>query len=286
MAERRLTHVHVAGGRGFLGRAVVRALGARAAGVAVTTSGREALAPEVGATVDVLVWCAGSRVGTSDELLDVHDRAPRAMLAELPGLRAVVYVSSGEVYGAGAVPYLEESPRRGTSSYALAKIAGEDGLAREGARRGLRVAIARPSVVYGPEQAGDQLVPQALWHLANGVPLALTAGEQTRDWIFVDDAAAMIARLARGEHYGCFNVASGVERSVRDVLGQAAALFGPSSNALLRWGARPYRSGEPMRYVLSTAQARRKLGLVAATPLHEGLGRCAAALLFAKERAG
>jgi nucleoside-diphosphate-sugar epimerase len=264
--------VHVAGGRGFLGAAVVRAL--QRAGVGVSASGREGIAPDERPRITTLVWCAGSRAAELAALWGDHVEAPAAAMSALPALRAVIYTSSAEVYGTQPVPYPETAPRLGASAYARAKIYGEDTLTALCWPRGITLAIARPSVIYGPGQPPAMLLAQALAHLLRGEPLLVTAGAQTRDWLFVDDAAAALAALAVQRGHGVYNLGSGHERSVRGVLEQLAALVDADAAALIRWGALPYRDDETMRYALAIERARAELGWSPATTLEAGLAAC------------
>lgn len=264
---------HVVGGRGFVGAAVARAL--EREGAAVTVSGREPLSPQVAATARLLVWSAGGRAGSLAELEATHVQAPLAALAALPRLQALVYLSSGEIYGAQPPPFAEHAPRLGGSAYARAKIRGEDALAAACAERGVRAVLVRPSVVYGPGQRLAQLLPQAIAELRAGRPLALTAGEQTRDWIHVEDVARAVVALALGAHAGAFNVGSGQERTVRAALTELAELLAAPAE-LLRFGALPYRPDEPMRYALCCDRVRAEVGWRPRIAWRDGLAGCLA----------
>lgn len=264
-----------------MGRAVVRAL--RDGGAAVRASGR----PEPGQLLSdelldderatALVWCGGGRSDDAAAMQRVHVEAAGAAVAALPELRAVVYVSSGEVYGAQAVPFAESAPRLGTSVYARAKMRGEDALAALCAQRGVSLAIARPAVVYGPRQTEAMLVPSAVGQLVRGEVLEVTAGEQTRDWIFAADAAAAIAAMVRRGCEGIYNVASERELAVREVVEKIAEAVGGDAAARVRWGARAQRDGEMMRYALATSRARAELGWRATTTIDDGIAACVAA---------
>jgi nucleoside-diphosphate-sugar epimerase len=268
--------VHVAGGRGFLGAAVVRALTAR--GLPVSTSGRVPPEPEAMHAAQSLVWCGGVRSSERDALWAAHVAAPRDLLARASHVRSVVYVSSGEVYGAQPVPFEEDAATLGDSPYARAKLMGEDVLREVCARRSVVLTIVRPGVIYGPGQRPGMLVPSAIDHLLRGAPLEVTAGAQGRDFVFVSDVAAAIAHLASEPRAGVFNLGTGREVTVREVISQLAALVGPHASALVRWGHLPYRDREQMRYVLDCQRARRELGWSAEVSLAAGLAQCVAAM--------
>jgi len=259
--------VLVAGGRGFIGARAVRALAEVGHQVGILEAGDD-LAAVGGAGWDALVWAAGARRATVDENRAEHVDAAVAAVRACAGVPRVVYLSSGEIYGAQAAPFVEDAPLLGTSPYALAKIAGERAL--PGA------VVLRPAVVYGPGQRGVMFVPSLVAALAAGERFAMTAGEQTRDLVHVDDVATAIAAAVVGP-VGTYNVATGVEHTMRAIAEQVAARFGDAAPALLDIGALPYRSGEQMRYVLDPTRACDGLGWRARISLADGLDAVVAA---------
>lgn len=260
--------VAVGGGRGFLGRAVVTALGR--AGARALAFGREGLAEQTCPEVHALVWVGGGREGA--ELEEGHVAAPlRALaVAAARGARRAVYVSSGEVYGAQPVPFREEAARLGDTAYARAKIRGEDEFSAAAAGLGVAAVIVRPGVVYGPGQREGMLIPSLLATLGAGRRFACTAGAQTRDFVHVADVARVIARCAEdGAPPGVYNAGTGVETSVAAVVRLLAWRAGRPE--LVDLGALPYRAGEVMRYALDPSRAREHLGVAAEVELARGL---------------
>jgi len=202
------------------------------------------------------VWAAGARYLDEARDREAHVDAPLAAIMASTRPPRVIFLSSGEVYGAQAVPFGEHAPLLGPSTYARAKIAGE-------AAVGAAVPeafVLRPSIVVGPTQTGAMFVPAALTALRARTPLVMTPGEQTRDLVLVDDVADAIARcLAPVAPPGTYNVSSGVEVRMRDLAEQLADALG-APRSLIHAGALPYREGEQMRYALDPARIQAALG--------------------------
>jgi len=272
MSDPRTGRVAVGGGGGFIGRRVCAAVAAddRAAGSPrwPVPFGREG-PPEVGC--DALVWAAGQRSDDVAAMTEVHVAAPlRALLTLRP--RRLIYLSSAEVYGRIPAPFHEADAACPESVYGTAKLEGEVtlGVACEALRCAL--IVLRPTVVYGPGQAPTMLLPAALAALRAGRRFPATAGAQTRDFLHVDDLAALVVRcLDDDAPPGTYNAGSGHELPVREALRLLAAAVGPDAAKLLDLGALPTRDGEAMRYAVDIHRCATHLGWRAAITLAAGL---------------
>jgi len=234
--------VLVTGARGFVGRHLVPHLAAR--GWEPLATDREDLdvadpgavtAAIARAAPDAVVHLAAlSSVGAAQSdparsfrvnyagarnLLDALERhAPHARL---------LLVGSGEVYGpleAGAAPFGEDAPLRPATLYGRSKAAA-DLLGRAYASRGLAVVRARAFNHSGPGQAPDFVLAsfaRQLVEIEKGIlePILIAGNlESTRDFSDVRDVvAAYAALLDPGVAPGAYNVASGVERRIGDLL--------------------------------------------------------------------
>lgn len=143
-------------------------------------------------------------------------------------------VSSGDVYGRVDESELPVGPMtvpRPGNPYASSKLAAEELCLQWARRTGAQVVIARPFNHIGPGQSGRFVVSS----LANQVvaikegrqPAVIEVGdvEATRDFTDVRDVvSAYGALLARGQDQARYVVASGVERSVAQVLQRMLSL--------------------------------------------------------------
>lgn len=233
--------VHVVGATGFIGSHLTRVLGDRG----FELVGREAKG------LDALVFLHGGRASPEA----VHVELTSTLLRELRP-RLALLLSSGEVYGAVPVPYREDGPIAPMTPYARAKRRAEElVLGYSG-----RAHVVRAGVVYGPGQRGPMLIPALAAALLQGEPFPMTAGEQSRDFIHVEDLVALLVRVLETDAPPIVNAGLGREVEVRVVARSLVRLIGERTGrdvgACLRLGALPYRDDEPMRYALSNALAR------------------------------
>lgn len=184
---------------------------------------------------DLVVHAAGSLRGTSTaDLMASNLLGTSGLLEALPAGQRVVVVSSGSVYGRCAssdLPLHETTTCRPADRYGVTKRAAEDlawVIARE---RGLRLSVARVFNVVGPGLQ-DRHLPSAIAGQLAAIRLGRTAPElrvgslhATRDFVDVRDVARSVLAIGISGN-GCYNVASGVETSVADVVEQLIHICG------------------------------------------------------------
>jgi UDP-glucose 4-epimerase len=142
------------------------------------------------------------------------------------GVRRVVLASSGAVYGdVGKQPLSESAIPDPRSPYAVSKLAAEYYVRTIGGLWGIETVGLRIFNAYGPGQhlppAHPPVVPYFLRQaLRSGTLVVHSDGEQTRDYVYVDDVvSAMVAASTAPNVDGLvINVGSGQETSVRDLV--------------------------------------------------------------------
>jgi len=149
-----------------------------------------------------------------------------------------LFVSSGDVYGQvaeAALPITETLAPKPRNPYAVSKVAAELLCQQWGYAEGWRMLIARPFNHIGPGQAASFVVPSMAQQLvgagAGAQRLTLEVGDidVTRDFLDVRDViSAYFALLEHGRSGEIYNVCSGVERTVRELILQMARLTGVS----------------------------------------------------------
>jgi len=292
------TQVLVTGGLGFLGRAVARTFKARGCEVTGLGHGRcpaeearslgydtwiegDVSLATLGALqrpFDVVVHCAAnSSVAHSlDHPLDAFRSTVQNTAELLEHLRRtspgalLLYPSSAAVYGAtDDRPLAEDDTPNPVSPYGFYRQMTEHLLASYARCHGIRVAAVRFFSIYGPG-LHKQLLWDAAQKLLAGQPEAAFwgTGEETRDWIHVDDAASLLFHLSTSAA-PCLvvNGASGERVTVANVLGRLRGALGVDVALAFNGAVKP---GDPRFYHADVSRLR-ALGWQPSIPLDRGL---------------
>ena len=182
-----------------------------------------------------------------------------------------VYCGSCLEYGGGTFVSEDQFSSSPISEYAASKTAAYLLGNTFVQRYGLPVTSLRPFQVYGPLEASNRLVPQTITRSLNGEKIELTGGEQSRDFVFVEDVVEAFLRAAIVPKAvgGTFNVCGGSATSVREVVSAIIELTGGSATPL--FGALPYRPTEIWTMTGDPSRAKETLGWRLKTSLTEGL---------------
>jgi UDP-glucose 4-epimerase len=192
--------------------------------------------------------------------------------ARRAGTRKVVFAASGgTLYGeTGKLPLRESAPQRPVSPYGVSKKAGIDYLLSYRELHGIEVTSLALANVYGPRQdphgeAG--VVAIFAGQLLTGQPSTIFGdGEQTRDFVYVDDVVDAFSRAASRGDGLLINIGTGIETSVNELFSVMAELAG-SGQPPRRAGGRP---GELRRSALDPGRAAVQLGWKPWTALEDG----------------
>ena len=142
------------------------------------------------------------------------------------GVRRVVFISSGAVYGIQAEqPVSEEALPDPQSPYAVSKLAAEAYVRTIGSLWGIETVCLRVFNAYGPGQhlppAHAPVIPNFLRQsLSAGTLVVHGDGNQTRDYVYVDDVvnAMTAASSVKQVEKRIINIGSGTETSVRQLV--------------------------------------------------------------------
>jgi UDP-glucose 4-epimerase len=191
------------------------------------------------------------------------------------GVRRVVFVSSGAIYGdQGEQPLRESMPPNPRSPYAVSKLAAEYYINTIGDLWNIETVSLRVFNAYGPGQhlpaSHPPVVPyflrQALHH---GSLVVHSDGTQTRDYVYIDDVVSgMIAAATAPNIDGLvINIGSGKETSVRELVKTIQDITGNTAQALYN----PKTPGGVSRMCADLSLAASRLGYHPSMSLSHGL---------------
>jgi dTDP-glucose 4,6-dehydratase len=199
-----------------------------------------------------------------------------------PGFR-FVHVSTDEVYGTlGATGYFSEQTAYAPNSPYSATKAASDHLARAWYHTyGLPVVTTNCSNNYGPYQFPEKLIPLVIHRALREESLPVYgAGENVRDWLFVDDHAEALQRaFERGTPGETYNVGGRSERRNIDVVRAICALLdglqprpnGARYEELITFVAD--RPGHDLRYAIDATKIERDLEWTPRETFETGLAK-------------
>jgi len=293
------SRIYVAGHRGMVGSAIVRALGARGHDALILASRQELDLTDAGAvdrffreTKPEFVFLAAAKVGgilanvtLPVEFLDINIRIAVNVLgaAHRNGVRKLLNLGSSCIYPRLAPqPLREESLLTGpleptNEAYAIAKIAAIKLCDAYRSQHGADYISAMPCNLYGPNDSFDLQTSHVLPALMRKCHEARRAGddevvvwgsgEPRREFLHVDDVAdAACFLMDNVSQPGFLNVGSGTDVSIRELAGVVAETVGYR-------GRFTYDAGKPdgtPRKVMDVSKLA-ALGWRARLPLDEGI---------------
>jgi UDP-glucose 4-epimerase len=192
-------------------------------------------------------------------------------------VRRIVYFSTGgALYGEpGDQPVDEEQLPQPTSVYGASKVAAELYLAALTAESGTTVSVLRPGNIYGPAQDHTRaygVVGIFAGRMLRGESVTIFGdGDESRDYVYVDDIVSAALAAASGEPATCL-VSSGVGTTTRHIFDLVATETGYTQEPRYE----PARPGEIRGITLSPRRAKERWDWTPRISIEEGVRRSVA----------
>jgi ADP-L-glycero-D-manno-heptose 6-epimerase len=184
------------------------------------------------AAITGVIAADGSAIGDAHPMLRNNVESFRALLDFAVECRArVVWASSCSVYGRGAVPMTESQPVDPLNTYAFSKVLKERLARRYGKRLAHPIVGLRYSNVYGPGEDHKGRLASMIHQLARQMragkrPRIFTAGQQKRDFVYIDDVVQANLCALRSKESGVFNAGAGRSWSFNEVVAELNRVLG------------------------------------------------------------
>jgi len=186
--------------------------------------------------------------------------------------------SSSEVYGSALhIPMDEAHPLRPETPYAAAKVAQDVYVHSYGRTYGLPWVTIRPFNMYGSNSHWQgyrgEVIPRMIVRAMNREPLIVFGdGTQTRDFVYVEDAARAVIELAREPacREQCVNFCSSTETSVRTIAELICRHFELDPATFIR--SESPRPGDVARHLGDNSKFRELVGFIPQVRIDEGIG--------------
>lgn len=162
----------------------------------------------------------------------------------------VVFTSSAAVYGEPKfLPIDENHPLRPVSPYGLSKMTAERYCLLFQELYGLCVTVLRVANVFGP--GGHGVVNKFLERVLRNKPLIVYGdGEQTRDYIYVDDVTEALVKAVKVT--GVYNIGTGKKTSINQLIETMEEVTGREMKVQYK----PEKPGDIKNSYFNVAKAR------------------------------
>jgi len=185
------------------------------------------------------------------------------------GQRAVIAGSCAEYDWAKGLCCEETTPLRPTTVYGTCKHAFQLLVSSYASQVGISCAWGRIFHLYGPEEAPSRLVASTIRSLLNNQSALCTHGNQTRDFLHVEDAASAFTAILESVATGPINIGSGQPITIKDLVIRIGEKL--HKKELISLGAIPSSDSDPPLLLPQTSRLHQEVGWAPQYDLETGL---------------
>lgn len=179
--------------------------------------------------------------------------------------------TGGAILGEAPSPVHEDMPARPLSPYGASKLAAEGYCFAFAATYGLKICSLRFSNIYGPYSGNKgNVIPAFISRVLNGENLVVYGnGEQTRDWLYIDDLIDGILSALEKKITGVYQLGTGKPSTINQLIENIRDLAGDRFHSEVCY--EPARPGEVTHNYCSIDRARERFAFNPRTSFPEGL---------------
>jgi len=178
----------------------------------------------------------------------------------LNNLKRIVLLGTAEEYGNVIIPFRENGGATPFSAYGISKLTSTLlGLSFWNIHN-VPTVVLRPTIAYGPGQGVEMFISSLISTLIKGKKFEMSFGEQSRNFIYIDDLISSILLALRNNNCcgEIINIGSARSYKLEEVARLIERKLGLTNRIL--FGAKRYRDSEIMNYDVDINKARELLG--------------------------
>ena len=165
----------------------------------------------------------------------------------------------------------ETTPRIPSTLYGLSKNSLQEMLQRLAPLLGISSSWGRLFFLYGPREQPPRLIPSIIRSLLTGRLAQCANPEETRDFLYVEDAAGALVKLLESDIIGAVNIASGVPVMLGDIVEMLGEKLGRPD--LISSGQERPSGREPLTLIGDVRRLREEVGWAPRFTLSSGLDK-------------
>jgi nucleoside-diphosphate-sugar epimerase len=188
-----------------------------------------------------------------------------------------VFVGAGSQaeYGRSNAPLTPQTPCFPEIGYGMAKLCAGQMTRSECHRLGMAHVWARILSVYGPFEQSTSMTISTITKLLHGEIPQMTPGEQIWDYLYADDAAEALFRMAvSGRDGAVYPLGSGSPKPLREYIAMLRDAVDPALP--VAFGARDYAPNQIMYLAADISALQTDTGFTPQVPFAEGIRRTVA----------
>ena len=220
-----------------------------------------------------LAWSNTTGSGRNDmaaQVRNIQHALEACHVAADLGCQVFIGAGSQAEYGRANCVLAPGTPCFPENGYGMAKLCAGQMTRVECQSLGVDHIWPRILSVYGPHDGERAMVPSVIRELLQGKTPALTAGEQLWDYLYADDAAEALFRIALyGKDGAVYPLGSGIARPLRECIEELRDAIDPT--LALGFGEIPYASQQVMHLEADISALQRDTGFTPKTDFPTGI---------------
>lgn len=187
------------------------------------------------------------------------------------GVKKIIFASSVGIYGEPKIlPVTENHPLNPISPYSVTKLTGEKYLKLYQNQK-LNFVSLRYSNVYGPRQSSEGeggVIAIFINQILKGEkPIIFGSGQQTRDFLYIDDAIETAIKAMKVANNSYYNLGTNKEITINSLLNLISNILNRKVSPIFK----PQREGEIIKSRIDFSKAKKELNWQPKYNLKEGL---------------